>query len=180
MNRILLKHSYPLPKHTVGLLRSFAEEKASFMGVGGGTNKLLLKSQISIIASRSLVRRYLCISCFGILVFVFGSVWEVEWVVGRDKCQSVGLRKQSLLLPRQLPPLTLRATDRPTGPATQPLHRPSMSSRAGGGGKWFHIPAFGALGTQMVVGCWLVGWETELGWSKEPITRSSNLVWSLH
>ena len=36
-------------------------------------------------------------------------------MVGRDKCQSVGLRKQSLLLPRQLPPLTPRATD-PQGP----------------------------------------------------------------
>ena len=32
-------------------------------------------------------------------------------MVGRDKCQSVGLRKQSLLLPRQLPPLTPRATN---------------------------------------------------------------------
>ena len=43
----------------------------------------------------------------------------------------------------------------PTGPATtQPLHRPSMSSRAGGG-KLFHIPAFGALGTQLVVGWWV-------------------------
>ena len=36
-------------------------------------------------------------------------------MVGRDKCQSVGLRKQSLLLPRQLPPLTPRATN-PQGP----------------------------------------------------------------
>ena len=71
---MLLKHSYPLPKHTIGLLRSFAEEKASFMGVGGRKNTLLPKSQILIIVNRSLVRRYLCISCFGILVFVFGSV----------------------------------------------------------------------------------------------------------
>ena len=112
---MLLKHSYPLPKHIVSLFRSFAKEKTSFMGVDGGKNTLLLKSQISIIVNRSLLRRYLCISCFGILVFVFGSVWEVEWVVGRDKCQSVGLRKQSLLLPRQLPPLTPRATN-PQGP----------------------------------------------------------------
>ena len=112
---MLLKHSYPLFKHIVSLFRSFAKEKTSFMGVDGGKNTLLLKSQISIIVNRSLLRRYLCISCFGILVFVFGSVWEVEWVVGRDKCQSVGLRKQSLLLPRQLPPLTPRATN-PQGP----------------------------------------------------------------
>ena len=149
---MLLKHSYPLFKHIVSLFRSFAKEKTSFMGVDGGKNTLLLKSQISIIVNRSLLRRYLCISCFGILVFVFGSVWEVEWVVGRDKCQSVGLRKQSLLLPRQLPPLTPRATN-PQGPQHNLCTDHPCQARAAGG-KLFHNPAFGALGTLMVVGWW--------------------------
>ena len=44
---MLLKHSYPLPKHIVSLFRSFAKEKASFMGVGGGKNTLLVLTKIT-------------------------------------------------------------------------------------------------------------------------------------
>ena len=60
------------------------------------------------------LRSDLCISHFGIWVFV--SVWEVEWTAAiRDNCQSVGLRKQGLLLPPALP-----TTHRPTNGATIP------------------------------------------------------------
>ena len=153
MSRMLLKHSYPLNKHTVGLLRSFAEEKAPFLCVGGRKNTLLLKSQSSIIVNRSQVRRYLCISCFGILVFVFGSVWEVEWVVGRDKCQSVGLRKQSLLLPRQLPPLTPRATN-PQGSQHNLCTDHPCCQVSGRRRKTVPHPCFWR--TWHSVGCWLL------------------------
>ena len=177
---MLLKHSYPLPKHIVSLFRSFAKEKASFMGVGGGKNTLLVLTKITNLNHCQLVTSetlfvYFLLWNFSICVRPRLRGWVGVWPGQVSKCWF----EEAEPIIASPTSSTHTESHRPTGPATQPLHRPSMSSRAAGG-KWFHIPAFGALGTLMVVGCWLVGWETELGWSKEPITRSSNLVWSLH
>ena len=66
-------------------------------------------------------RSDLCISHFGVWVFV--DVWEVEWTAIRairDNCQSVGLRKQGLLLPPALPTKT-------SSSPPSPQHTPSQT-----------------------------------------------------
>ena len=153
---MLLKHSYPLPKHIVSLFRSFAKEKASFMGVGGGKNTLLVLTKITnlnhcqSLTSETLFVNFL-LRNFSICVRQRLRGWVGGWPGQVSKCW---FEEAEPIIASPTSSTHTESPQQPTGPATQPLHRPSMSSRAAAGGKWFHIPAFGALGT--LIGCWLL------------------------